>query len=450
MVIVNQDFIDEEKQTKGLHCTPHDRDLIELGLKDRQNFTQIGLSIGKHPTTVSKEVRKNRTALYGHTWRRAPYCMNYDTCQHQDLCHMSSCYRKTCRGCRYCHISCSNFVPKLCTKLDKPPYVCNGCPDRGHCRMLQMHYVGKDAQAQYKETLAESRTGTSYSQEELLAMTKILTPLVKGQSLHHIVMSNRDRLFCSERQLYRLIEQQLIGIKAIDLPRKVRFRPRKKKKTFKVDTACRVNRSFEDYLCYIAEHSGSNIVQMDTVLGTRDELACLLTIYLPQLGFLLIYPREQNTAASVEGWFLHLRKCLGEELFYSIFAVLLTDNGAEFSNPQAIEFALDDERLTRIFYCDPGQSQQKGAIEHVHTLLRRIIPKGTSVKDLSESDCLLIASHINSYHRKQFGEFTAFDLFAKKYGLKALDQLGIVRIAAQEVNLSPSLLYNQLTGNKDN
>ena len=92
MVIVNQDFIDEEKQTKGLHCTPHDRDLIELGLKDRQNFTQIGLSIGKHPTTVSKEVRKNRTALYGHTWRRAPYCMNYDTCQHQDLSHMPAIY----------------------------------------------------------------------------------------------------------------------------------------------------------------------------------------------------------------------------------------------------------------------------------------------------------------------------------------------------------------------
>ena len=76
---------------------------------------------------------------------------------------------------------------------------------------------------------------------------------------------------------------------------------------------------------------------------------------------------------------------LGKELFGKLFPVILTDNGSEFSNPRAIEFGPDgkDYHRTNIFYCDPSSPYQKGACEVNHELIRRIIPKGTSLDNFT-------------------------------------------------------------------
>ncbi|NJP41791.1 IS30 family transposase [Oscillospiraceae bacterium HV4-5-C5C] len=423
---------------KHKHLTNQHRSIIQDGLTRGQSFNAIAKQIGKDPTTISKEVRKHRSVHFGSDWLRAPFCQHFERCQRQDLCNRTTCTKRQCRGCRSCHENCLDFEPILCPKLTIPPYVCNGCIERNRCRKMKMEYAALPAQVEYELTRRESRSGSCYTEEELSTMTRILTPLVRGQSIHHIVVSNRDQLFCSERQIYRLVDQQLIGIKAIDLPRKVRFRPRKKKRNYKVDTACRQGRSFKDYHDYLLEHPVP-VVQMDTVEGKRGELNCILTIYFPASGFLLIFPRQQNTASSVTACFDHLREQLGPEDFFRLFPILLTDNGPEFSNPSRIEYAIDAHRQTRVFYCDPGQSQQKGSIEQVHTILRNVIPKGTSLSELSLADCQRIASHINSYFRKELDDVTAYDTFKRLYGKEILAKLGIEKIPPREVHLSPKL-----------
>ncbi len=67
--------------------------------------------------------------------------------------------------------------------------------------------------------------------------------------------------------------------------------------------------------------------------------------------------------------------------FFAHFLLTTTlgDNGSEFSNPSAIELDLQGNQRTRIFYCDPQAPYQKGAAENNHSLIRRIIPKGTSL-----------------------------------------------------------------------
>ena len=77
-----------------------------------------------------------------------------------------------------------------------------------------------------------------------------------------------------------------------------------------------------------------------------------------------------------------LESILGPSLFRKYVHVLLTDRGPEFSLADAMEHGADRSLRTRVFYCDPMQSGQKGTLENKHIELRYILPKGTDLKAL--------------------------------------------------------------------
>ena len=59
----------------------------------------------------------------------------------------------------------------------------------------------------------------------------------------------------SDKTIYKLIDLGLLKVRNIDLPRKVRFRQRKKETTiYKVDKNCIQNRTYEDFLKYMKEN----------------------------------------------------------------------------------------------------------------------------------------------------------------------------------------------------
>lgn len=60
-------------------------------------------------------------------------------------------------------------------------------------------------------------------------------------------MEHVDDLMCSEKTLYNYVDAQLFEIRNIDLPRKVKYRPRYKQPEFKVDGGCRLERSYSDF-----------------------------------------------------------------------------------------------------------------------------------------------------------------------------------------------------------
>lgn len=124
----------------------------------------------------------------------------------------------------------------------------------------------------------------------------------------------------------------------------------------------------------------------------------------------------------------------------SLFPILLTDRGSEFTDPVSIECTTWGEIRSRIFYCDPQRSDQKGGCEVTHEFIRRILPKGTSFDHLQQSDILLMMSHINSYTRKKLNNQSAHRLFSFLYGESILPSLGIREIPANDINLTPRLL----------
>ena len=87
---------------------------------------------------------------------------------------------------------------------------------------------------------------------------------------------------------------------------------------------------------------------------------------------------------------------MGTYEFASMFAYILTDRGSEFGDPDALETGITGIQRSSIYYCDPMQSGQKGGLEQAHTMLRMVLPKGTSFEFLTQWDVNLIVNHINS------------------------------------------------------
>ena len=125
-----------------------------------------------------------------------------------------------------------------------------------------------------------------------------------------------------------------------------------------------------------------------------------------------------------------------------VFHVILTDNGSEFKNPAQIEFSLNGKRRTRVFYCDPMASWQKGRLEKNHAYIRYIIPKGKSFAKLSGSHVTLMLNHINSTARASLNGATPFELASLLLPNRLFSSLGLHRIKHDQVILKPRLLKN--------
>lgn len=424
------------------HLTDLDRLEIEHGLRQGSSIRKIAAKIGKHHSTVAREILARCTpsnkGAYGRITNR---CVRRRACDRRQLCmNMPDCTRR-CSTCSRCNKNCPDFKEEICSKLADPPYVCNACPQERKCTLRKRYYCNRPAQQQYRELLVRSREGANITEDELLALDTLVTPLIKaGQSVHHVLANNPDRFNVNEKTVYRYIAGGLLRAKNGDMPRVCMLKPRTRKSIeHKIDTKCRVGRSYEDFHAFIAAQPDTRIVEMDSVLG-RVGGKVLLTLIFRECGLMLAFLRDRNNSQSVIDVFTRLWDLAGPDLFRCLFPVLLTDNGSEFSNPLALENAPDGTPRSRLFYCDPSASWQKGRVERNHEFIRTILPKGTSFDELIQADIDKAMSHINSYSRPSLNDKTPFDLFTYTYGGDLLAQLNIHRIPANNIILKPSLI----------
>jgi len=245
----------------------------------------------------------------------------------------------------------------------------------------------------------------------------------------------------SEKTLYNYVDSGLITACNIDLPRKVKYRPRKKAGLIhKVDRKCRIGRTYDDFNNFIKKNNHPLVAQIDSVIGRKGGKV-LLTLHFVNAEFMLAFLRDKNDSQSVINIFDRLNEFLGIDMFQKLFPVILTDNGSEFSNPVAIECDRTTGKIrTNVFYCDPCASFQKGAAEKNHEEIRKVLPKGTSFDNLAQKDIDLMMDHINSYSRPNLNDKTPYDMFKFMFGEEVLKKLGSALIPANDICLKPSLL----------
>ena len=394
---------------KYKHLSEEDRIEIEDCLRCGVSFKDIGKRIGKDQTTVSKEVKK-------HIIVQKPQGVRDD------------------------------MQPAVCPSLLKPPFVCNGCRKRHHCGLEKHYYRGKAAQQEYRDTLTESRQGLPLTREQFFLADEILTTgLKKGQHIYHIAQSHD--LGMSVSTVYRNMEKGYFSAGKMDLPRAVKFKPRKSHKDEYVPKILKAGRTFLDFQEYCAAHEVENWVEMDTVIGTRGGKV-IMTFLFTSCSFMFGLLLDNKTAAEAAEKIRSFKQRLsaGGVSFGTLFPVLLTDNGGEFSHIHAFEDDLQGAHESNLFFCDPYRSSQKPKVEKNHTLFRDIVPKGSSFDSFTQQDVNFIFSHVNSVKRKMLNTKTPLELFCFLFGSEQLSGvelaglLGIEPIPPIDVVQSPNLL----------
>lgn len=339
---------------------------IEKGIEEKRSFSYIANDINKSPRTISYEILRNR-----------------------NIEHCTSWYGQE----------------KICEKTLKPPYVCNTCPSRKGCRKTRYYYYAEDAQGKYERIRSNSRKGIDMTSTEFKYLNDTVSNEIRnGHSFAMIIRNHKDEFSVGKRTLYNYVEKGYLDIINLDLPRKVRYKKRKhnNKDISKKDTKIRINRTYEDFRDYIKNYNNNdfenNIVEMDTVEGSKGD-SVLLTLLWRNSNFMLAQKLETKTSDAVSQYFCFFKSMLGYEKFHELFPIILTDNGTEFSRPDIIENNGNHVYPTKLFYCDPGHSEQKGKIENNHEYIRRFISKGNSFDDLNQDDINLMMNHINSVKR---------------------------------------------------
>ena len=413
------------------HLTLQHREDIEYCLNQRMTFTDIGYLLNYHRTSIANEVKNRRVAgsdnLYG---------INFVLCEFESTCNDFEgigCKRK-----------CSKYVLKRCPLLKKPPYVCNGCPKKTGCRLQKYFYRAKSAQQDYEELLIQAREGIRLTEKEINSINNIIVPLIKeqGQSVNQVYINHPDILYFSKTEFYRLVNLGYFNLKNIDLRRKVKYKPRQTEtvRRTREESKIRVNRTYNDFLNFIENHKDCDVIEMDTVEGIKGGKS-MLTILFVTYNFMLIFLIDSQTKEEVNKKINYLKITLTEDRFEEILKVILTDNGKEFFGAEEIELNLNKtKRITNLFYCDPMKSNQKAHIEKNHEYIRYILPKGSSFDELTQEDCNIIMSHINSTPRKSLKNKTPFEAIQNLLTKKELQKLGVSKIKPDDVNLTKKIL----------
>ena len=433
----------ERSFTMAKHLTFDDRLSIERYLVWNYSLSEIAKILGYHKSTLSREICNrsfiDKKGCYGHSYNA---CIFRFDCDLKNICTDTACKNqlRSCKFCKHCNESCEYFKEDVCEKLNSHPYVCNNCSQKSKCTLTKRYYSAKTAQKNYEKILVESRLGIESSTEEIQRMDNIITPLTnKGQSIHHICSNNRNTIMVSEKTIYKYIGKGILSTKNVDLPRKVRYKPRAKKRMgYKVDKNCLNGRRYSDYKNFLNENKDTAVVQIDTVEGKKGGKV-LLTIHFVDTSFMIMLLRDANDSKSVTECFRLIYDSVGSQYFKKLFPVILTDNGSEFSDPENIE-RINDKKLTNVFYCYPYSAYLKPEIENNHELIRKVIPKGQSMDNLTQRDISILMSNVNSYKRKKLNDQSPFDAFSNRYGFKLINALNIHLIAPNNINLTPDLL----------
>ena len=395
-----------DARKKNKHMTLEDRIEIQECLSKGMTFKAIAARISKDPTTVSKEVKLHSRA-YTNSFVKTDEC---------------------------------------CPKLLRAPFVCNGCEKCRYasCKYTRRKYIAKEAQKEYELVLSESREGIPLNKGEFYETERLISNAVKaGQHIYHAIHANE--LPVSKSTVYRHIKKGYYSISPLDLPRALKFKPRKIKAREYVPKGVKAGRSYEDFIHLLEENPLIPYVEMDTVIG-RIGGKVIMTFQFVNVDFMFGILLDNKTAAEAGAKITALKRKLNKAglSFGEVFPVLLTDNGGEFSNVFAFENDLEGNKETGLFFCDPNASYQKPHVENNHILFRDIVPGGSSFDGFSQDTVNLIFSHVNAVKRKQFNGKSAFDMFSFTYSAQLASVLGISSVDPTKVIQSPKLIKSVL------
>lgn len=336
------------------HLTLEQRKVISSGISHEIKLKEIGKSLQVDPTSISKEVKRNR-------------------------------------------IEISTGLNNDCKRTQRWPYVCTGCSKKynNNCPFTKYKYDAKKAQQKADINLVNSRRGIDVDDEEFKQIDTIIKNGVdENKSIYQIKIENNDIIKKSISTLYGYINKGYLTTKKIDLPYAVAYKKRKHNKKYEYSENNKIDRTghtYLDYLAFIHKHPGAYVWQLDFLGAIKTDNNNILTFILPNLQFTLLNIIKNPNSSKVVEFFDDLEEKLGIDTFKVLIPVILTDRDPNFSDIDGICYSKKTgEERCKIFFCDPYVSNQKPNVENMNKQIRLFFPKGKSVDKYLQNDIKLI------------------------------------------------------------
>ena len=411
-----------------MHLTFEERCKIEELLNKRMRKYQIAKEIGKTQSTISREINRHKQ-FYIHS----DYSNNYYSCV----------YFKDCKKCDH---KCKFYKPIICKDRDKFYGACNNCEKVKNCKLDKYFYRATRAERDYRYNLSESRKGINLDENDLYNLSHLICPLIRqGQSIY-VILENHPEIKLSAKTIYNYIDAGYFkdfGVTNMTLKRTIKRKKKRvsstklKKRKESVDYT---GRTYADYLQYKLDNPDKSTTEMDTLYNHQSG-PYIQTFIFENTGFMIGILHKEKTADSMSNTLNTIQDILTSNEYESLFSLLLTDRGTEFSKP--IQFEINHntgEVKGKIFYCDPQHSSQKPHVENNHILIRDILPKKMDLSFLTQEKLNIMFSHLNSTPRASLGGKTPYEVFTFLYGKAVAKKLQITEIKKDDVCLTPSLL----------
>lgn len=371
---------------KWKHMTIENRKTICSCISHKYKVKDIAKLISFDPTSISKEVKRNRI-------------------KYQE-----------------------GYKKEMCPKLNRWPYVCTNCYNKyKSCHFDKYKYDFKIAQRISNANLINSRKGLDIEKESFNEIDKLIKlGTDQNKSLYQIKMENKEVIDKSLTTLYRYVNKGYLTIKRIDLPYAVKYKKRKHKKKYeysnnKID---RSNHTYLDYLVFIHENPRVHVWQLDFLGSIKTDSKSILSFILPELHFTLLDIIKNPNSEKVVSFFDDLELAIGTECFKELIPAILTDRDPCFNDILGICFSkITGEERCKLFFCDPYVSNQKPNVENINKQIRKYFPKGKSIdkyikKDIIKFNLALLDTPIRSLDGN-----SPKDAFIKVYNEKLFDSL---------------------------
>ena len=153
--------------------------------------------------------------------------------------------------------------------------------------------------------------------------------------------------------------------------------------------------------------------EMDTVYSGKKKSTVALLVLTERKTRnenIIVVPdrRAETTVRAINA----LERKLGAEKFGIIYKSITVDNGSEFALADQLEQScITGDKRTKVYYCHPYSSWERGSNENVNGMIRRRHPKGTDFSKVTAEEIAATENWINSYPRKIFGYKSAGTMF---------------------------------------
>ena len=370
------------------HLTFEQRKVISNGISHNYKLKEIAESLGFDPTSISKEVKRNREAI----------TIGKDV---------------------------SN-----CKKVNRWPYVCGYCPQKynNQCVFTKYKYDAQKAQNKADANLINSRKGIDIDSETFNELDKIVKDGVDNKkSIYQIAIENKNTIDKSVTTLYRYINNGYLTTKRTDLPYAVTYKKRKHNKKYEYSENNKIDRTghtYIDYLAYLHQNPGIYVWQLDFLGTIKTDNNNILSFVLPNMQFVLLDLIKNPNQDKVVEFFDDIEERIGTNAFIELIPVILTDRDPCFTDINGICFSkITGEERCKLFFCDAYVSNQKPNVENINKQLRLYFPKGKTIDNYSKQDIKKINQALLNRPLKSLDNFTPKDAFIRVFDEELFNKL---------------------------